>query len=161
MTDIESDFENAKWDAWYKTIERNLTGSQIEKVMEALAWKGQKHIATTMPWKTKKTIDRSGIAKSWHVIKKGIGEYQIVSAHKVAFFLEEGTKAHGPKVKKFLYIPLHPGAATWRKGFVYGQDYILVKWVKGIDARHYLKPVSEAIMQMMIDDFTQQIEKVV
>jgi|WetSurMetagenome_2_1015567.scaffolds.fasta_scaffold02369_9 hypothetical protein len=153
------EWDKAKWKAFAKRIKNNVNSSRIDKILEDAAYNGQKHIASTMPWKSKKTIDRSGIATSWYVLKKKRGEYKIASTHKVAFFLEDGTKAHGPRVKKCLYIPLRPGAATWREGFVLGKDYILVKRVKGIKARKYLKPISLEILGMMVSDFEAYIAK--
>jgi len=152
MSDFEFEFDQAKWDEFVKKIEKHFSKEKIDKIIEATAYKGLKKIVSIMPKRT------GALGRSWHVNKASIGEYQIVSANKVALFLEEGTRAHGPVTAKFLYIPLRPGAATWRKGFVFGKDYVLVKRVKGIKARKYLKPVSEDIMKMMVTDFTTHLE---
>jgi hypothetical protein len=149
---IEYEFDQKKWDEIVKRIERTFSKAQIDKIMRGTAFKGLRVAVIGTPKKTGAT------QRSWYVAKAGEGEYKIATPNKVALFLEEGTKAHGPKRAKFLYIPLRPGAATWRKGFVFGKDYILVKRVKGITARRYFKPVSEDIMKIMVSDFTEHLK---
>lgn len=64
------------------------------------------------------------------------GGYQLTNLSKVMNFLEVGTRAHGPKKAKALFIPLTRRAALGTtRNLVYGKDYILVKWVRGIRAR--------------------------
>ena len=63
------------------------------------------------------------------------------------FFLEKGTKDHGPKTKKVLYIPLNRKAALggWNEELQMGVDYILRRKVKGIKAMHivaYQRPIT-------------------
>lgn len=152
---IEAEFDEKAWNDFVKRIERKLSPSQISKVMNMTAHWGLRHTVEAMPKRT------GALKRSWKVLESKNGqEYRIASDSKVALFLEEGTKAHGPKVKKFLYIPLRPGAAVWRKGFVYGEDYILVKRVKGIKAAKYLKPLSADIFEAMVGNFQKQIEEI-
>lgn len=146
---LDVEFDEKKLKAFITRIEKGLSKSVIDKIIEAAAWKGQRLFASTL---NSKSI-------FWLVKKLGDGQ-QISTANKVALFLEDGTKAHGPKTAKFLYIPLRPGAATWRKGFVFGKDYILTKRVKGIKARKYLKPVSEKIFKDMLRDFETHLKAV-
>ena len=82
--------------------------------------------------------------RDWHVYKRsgpGGSGYLVTNQSKVMFFLERGTKAHGPKTKKFLYIPLNRKAAIggWNSRLVIGEDYILTKRVKGIKAMNIVK----------------------
>lgn len=148
--EFSAEWDKQKWDAFVRRIEKSLALSTIDRVLAATAYKGLKIFTAFLPKKT----------GAWFVQKKGIGEYQLVSMSKVALFLEEGTRAHGPRTAKFLYIPLRPGAAVWREGFVYGRDYILTKRVKGIRARHYLKPLSEYVLKLMVDDFSAHLAAV-
>jgi hypothetical protein len=152
MSDATFEFDQAKWDAFRTRIEKHLSKEKTDKIIEAVAYKGLKKFVEGMPHRTGAT------ARSWYVNKKGSGEYKIITASKVAVYLEDGTKAHGPKKKKFLYIPLRPGAAVWRKGFIFGKDYILAKKVKGIKALKYFKPTSDDIFKTMIIDFKTHLK---
>lgn len=107
--------------------------------------------------------------KAWRQVQIGSTSFRVSNASKVMLFLEEGTRAHGPvtsasrrpwvndphniryghervaKGKSFrakkLYIPLTRKAALggWSPGLRYGVDYVLVKWVRGIRARHIVR----------------------
>lgn len=147
------DWDEKKWNDFTKRIQRNIESAKIDRVLVKVAYDGLNTVRQAMPKKTGAT------RRSWGVKKHKDG-YLIASASKVSLFLEEGTRAHGPKVKKFLYIPLRPGAAVWRKGFVFGRDYILVKLVKGIKAIRYLKPASNEVLKIMVDEFSQHLRKV-
>jgi len=151
---IEYKWDKASWDAFVNRIQKNLSWITIDKVLEATAYKGLKSFVSAMPKRT------GALKRSWYVLKHAPGEYLIASDSKVALFLEKGTKAHGPKTAKFLYIPLRPGAAVWRKGFVLGKDYLLAKRVKGIDGLKYLAPTSKKVHNTMVDDFMKQLEKI-
>jgi hypothetical protein len=153
---FEFEFDKAQWNAFVKRIEKKLTPMEIRKVMGASAFWGLRHIVEAMSQRT------GALKRSWKVIEPSLGgqDYRIASDSKVSLFIEEGTKAHGPKTAKFLYIPLRPGAAVWRKGFVWGKDYILVKRVKGIAAQKYLRPMSEDILKTMANNFAQQMGEI-
>ena len=85
----------------------------------------------------KETPKRSGeTANAWAVIKGSSKlDYAIVNDSKIINYLDQGTKAHGPKTQKALYVPL---TARGRKGYSksnkYGKDYVFAKRVKGIKA---------------------------
>jgi hypothetical protein len=83
--------------------------------------------------------------RAWAIERRNLGSYRTFNKTNAAWFLEGGTRAHGPVVKRALFIPLNK-----RAFFVYrantfpplkkakrGQvgDYILVKSVKGISPR--------------------------
>lgn len=74
--------------------------------------------------------------RDWNVFKRpgAGGGYMVTNQSKVMFFLEKGTKAHGPATKKVLYIPLTRKAAIggWNAQLKVGVDYILRKHVAGI-----------------------------
>lgn len=152
---VEFEFDEKQWRAFIKRIERKLTPSAINGVMKATAFWGLRHVVEIMPKRT------GALKRSWKAVESAGGkEYRIASDSKVALFLEDGTKAHGPRVKKFLYIPLRPGAAVWRKGFVFGKDYILVKRVKGINGLKYLRPASDNILKAMADNFMAKMQEI-
>jgi hypothetical protein len=151
--DAVFDWDKQKWDSFVKRIKKHLSSEETDKVLAANAYRGHRRMVEIMPKRT------GALGRSWYVNRARVGEYQIASMSKIALFIEEGTKAHGPRVKKYLYIPLRPGAAVWRKGFVWGRDYILVKRVKGIKARHYLKPITVEIFNMMVKDFSAHLAK--
>jgi hypothetical protein len=72
--------------------------------------------------------------KEWQLQQTGRGEWWVHNDSEVMRHLEYGTRAHGPKTKKALYIPLNRKAAVggWHDKLVFGQDYVLAKRVKGI-----------------------------
>ncbi len=74
--------------------------------------------------------------QEWELRQTAPGEWWINNDYKVMRFLEYGTKAHGPKRAKALYIPLNRRAAIggWNRGLRFGVDYVLAKRVKGIRA---------------------------
>jgi hypothetical protein len=145
--------DQKEWNKFVDKVNKNLSEDTIDKLIQATAFKGLRLFVAAYPKRT------GSVARGWKALKKGIGSYEIVNFNKVALFLEEGTKAHGPRRAKFLYIPLRPGAAVWRQGFVFGQDYILVKRVKGIKPLNKLTPISEQLLVMMVKDFEKQIDK--
>ena len=80
--------------------------------------------------------------RSWQVKQQGAGHYLVYNESKVMGYLEFGTRAHGPKTAKFLFVPLtrrafNAGArkAIQDKRYKRGRDYVLTKRVKGIQAR--------------------------
>jgi hypothetical protein len=78
--------------------------------------------------------------KNWEVTKLGGRKgYAVHNDNKVMLYLEVGTKAHGPKTAKFLYIPLKAGAMIWRPNLKFGRDYVLAKRVKGIKAKRIVE----------------------
>ena len=73
------------------------------------------------------------VRRSWHLERVG-RSYLVTNLNKVMTFLEGGTKAHGPKTAKFLYVPLNKKAAFGGGNLKFGTDYVLTKRVKGIKA---------------------------
>lgn len=98
----------------------------------------------------------------WEILKTQRG-YKVSNAYKVMRWLEYGTKAHGPKVKKALYIPLNRKAALggWNDKLVYGRDYVLAKRVRGIKAlrivRWERRFVTPADMKAHMKAFVRQV----
>lgn len=83
--------------------------------------------------------------RAWVVRRRAMGSYQTLNKTNAAWFLEHGTKSHGPTQKRMLFIPLNkrafyvyransfPPLRRTRNGVA--GDYILVPRVKGIRAR--------------------------
>jgi len=93
-----------------------------------------------------------------------IGGWTITNDSKVMRFLEKGTKAHGPKRAKMLYIPKVPQAMYgYQKGFVFGIHYILKKRVRGIRAMKIVereRPLAkERLLDSMVDHLKYYIAK--
>ena len=78
--------------------------------------------------------------KSWEVRKDGPSRYSLYNKTKSAYYLDKGTKTHGPKKAKRLFVPLSQSAARAgavgvsknRAAFTMGKDYVLAKKVRGI-----------------------------
>jgi len=101
--------------------------------------------------------------RDWNVFKrtKG-GGYLVTNQSKVMFFLEKGTKAHGPANKKYLYIPLHRSAALsgWHSGLTRGEDYYLTKKVGGIKAMKIVatqRVLTRSMMQTQMRRYIKQL----
>lgn len=65
--------------------------------------------------------------------------FEVYSESQIMTFLELGTKAHGPKKAKALFIPLTAAARSAGKGKNFGRDFILAKKVRGIKKGEYFK----------------------
>lgn len=119
-------------------------------------------------WRTRLTLRTprrwtGNTAQGWRVVELPGGEVAVNNPTKAMLYLEKGTKAHGPRKAKRLFIPLTrkaaqagakgvmaqnraaSNAALWasygqnkkkkiKLPFVYGVDYIFAKRVKGIKA---------------------------
>lgn len=84
------------------------------------------------------------------------GGWTITNDSRVMRWLEKGTKAHGPKRAKMLYIPLVPSAMYgYSKGFVFGKHYILKKRVRGITAMRIVEKerplANERLLEAMVE----------
>lgn len=149
------EWDKKRWDTFVKRVQKNVSKPEIDKVLNGTAWEGVKTLASKMP-----KTGKGDTARGWKQRKAKDGVYSVFNTSKVALFLEDGTRDHGPKDAKWLYIPLRPGARVWRKGLVYDKDYSLAKKVKGIDAMHYLKPASNEILEDMVNRFVLHLVKV-
>jgi len=111
-------------------LEAGLSPQVTDPIMEKVAWRTY----ATLVAKTPKGYTGQ-TRRNWGVFKRPQGGYLVTNKPgKVMLFLEKGTKAHGPKTAKALYIPLNRKAALggWNPSLVPGVDYILRKSVKGI-----------------------------
>jgi hypothetical protein len=144
-----------------------LTPQALDPVVERVALRALREVVDATP---KKWFGQ--VRRSWQLEKPELGARLVKNDNKIMLFLEEGTRAHGPKGSTVaasgfsasgpqfkvhgnrsgggfthqgpvkpktsrLYIPLTRRAAFgWRPGLKYGRDYILVPWVRGIQARH-------------------------
>lgn len=111
-------------------LKAGLQPQYTDPIMERVAFEtlGVLVEATPKKW--------TGLTRRGWVVEKIPKGYQVINRYKVMQYLEFGTRDHGPKNKKFLYIPLRSGAMIWRRGLVYGKDYVLARRVKGIKARN-------------------------
>lgn len=74
----------------------------IRKAAEV--WRGRLIHRTPRRW-------TGSTAKGWTVIENPDGSVDVTNTNKVMLFLEKGTRAHGPKKGKRLFIPLTKKAA--------------------------------------------------
>lgn len=78
--------------------------------------------------------------RAWVVERRGMGSYRTFNQTNAAWFLEHGTKAHGPVRTRALFIPLNKrGFFVYRAGtyppLMRGVDFITRGRVNGIQAR--------------------------
>ena len=88
--------------------------------------------------------------KSWSLTNYGGQKragFTISNSSRVMKYLEDGTKAHGPKKAKFLFIPLNRKTAMGglNKSSKFGKDYVLTKKVKGIKGIHIVRKRSRIV----------------
>jgi hypothetical protein len=115
--------------------------------------------------------------RSWIVNKIGDTSYELTNTSKVMRFLENGTRAHGPKTAKRLFVPLTKraflagprgviaanksasAATAGKKGrkkklpFVVGKDFVFAKRVRGIRAINIVKntrPFAQATLRLLM-----------
>lgn len=156
-----------------RRIQQGLTPEGIDPIVEKVALKSLAGLVAASPKRWFGQI-RSG----WTIIKPGPGIRQItipeklkgptgVSVADIARFVNFGTADNGtgfifPKNARRLYIPLmRRAAAGWQPGFIYGSDYVLALKVRGIQGRHFIEPEQAKAQQLMRDEFTTYIRKLV
>jgi len=83
----------------------------------------------------------------WKIRKFGNANWQLYNENKVALFLEEGTKDHGPVTAKFL---------QWRTA---QGSYRRAKRVRGIQARYYLAQQVPFAQQTVTDMISRKIRE--
>jgi hypothetical protein len=124
--------------------------------------------------KTNKITGRTNTgatAQAWNVKNAGQGSRQLVNVpsvggKNVAAWLEDGTKAHGGKGGKPLFIPLTPEAQanTSKKGgkkLIFGEDYILAKRVKGIKAYKHVEKFMPRATKIIYTNALEAINRVI
>lgn len=124
---------------------------RLQRVSKMLKYEGDKVASQTLS-ATRKEIKAATPVKytgetrrAWVTERRALGSYRTVNRTNTAWFLERGTKAHGPVTARALFIPLNKRAFFVYRANVFpplkkarnGQpgDYILVGAVKGISAR--------------------------
>lgn len=136
-----------------------LTPEKADKAVQKAAFKVQRMVVTD-------TIEailnyakkpRWNIAKpenKWLVEKLGPSHWIVVNRDKVMRFLEFGTRPHGPVLAKLLYIPLvRRAAAGYRKGFKFGRDFILTRFVKGIRPYSIVETARRKAVDILREEF--------
>ena len=127
-------------------LKAGLTPEAIDPIVDEVAMRTLAQVVAATP---KKWFGQ--VRRSWQVEKPMAGARLVKNDNKIMWFLEKGTKDHGPVKAKAMFIPLTrkaamaprmPGSrvrAFKGKGgstaLKWGVDYILTKWVKGIAAR--------------------------
>lgn len=137
-----------------RKLKARLTPAGIDRTVSKVAYITHRRLLQRTP---KKWTGQT--RRNWRVFRRGSGHYSITNKSKVMVFLEKGTKGHGPKRAKRLFIPLTRKAAlagarqvmranrqhslnqtfdaddtARRAPFVIGKDFVLAKRVRGIKA---------------------------
>lgn len=99
-----------------------------------------------------KTPERfTGNAKAgWQVVSRGSVGWVLRNNYRAMRYLESGTKSHGAKRAKRMFIPLNKkahnagpkGVYRNRKNYKWGVDYVLAKRVRGIPAHNILRDLN-------------------
>lgn len=80
---------------------------KIDPVVDQAAWQTHARLVRQTP---KKWFGQ--VRAGWVVIRYGVAARLVVNRNKIMLFLEEGTKAHGPRE---IYGPLKPGQPRKKK----------------------------------------------
>lgn len=124
------------------------TADYLDRVNKALTPKAQNRVLQRVAWSSHGRLVRktpkgwTGLTRQrWEVVKVPSKGFIVTNTHKVMLFLEKGTKDHGAKNAKMLFIPLTRSAALsgWHPRLKRGRDYILKKRVKGITAMNIVR----------------------
>jgi hypothetical protein len=152
---IDLVFNDAKARGLRQKIRAAFSGGAQDATVRKAAeiWRGRMIRRTPKRW-------TGQLRRSWQVQRLAPGVHELTNTSKVMLFLEKGTKAHGPKTAKRLFIPLTRKAAMagprgviyalkqWslnktfgasnakkKPPFVMFVDYVWAKRVRGIKAR--------------------------
>lgn len=138
---------------YFERLRQAMLPSRVDAVVRKSAWTTHGRLVMQTP---KRWTGQT--RKNWTVTRRGSGRYSVWNrSEKVMLFLEKGTKAHGPKHAKRLFVPLTRKAAlagakgVWRANkemslkiafglhtsrkqmpFVPGRDFVWAKRVRGI-----------------------------
>lgn len=136
-----------KAEAAIRRVQAGMSPNSIDRVVARAAMVTHSRVVRQTPKKW-----TGNTRRAWQIVHRAVGHYRVYNPSKVMKFLEHGTKAHGPKKAKFLFIPLTRRAAMQgargvfaknkaaqaagrKPPFVFGTDFVLSKWVRGIKAR--------------------------
>lgn len=133
---VTSDSRNAE--RYFERLRQAMTPAKQDRVVSKVAWVVHRRLVQQTP---KKWTGHT--RQGWKVTRRGNARYSVWNSSKVMLFLERGTKAHGPRRAKFLFIPATREAArAGARGvfnnpgkFKHGVDFYLAKKVRGIKAR--------------------------
>lgn len=160
MADIEFKYDKRAWNRFVKRIEKKISPQAQDRILKSTAYNEglSLFIKGTGGWRS--------IRNKWKVIAENNG-YKIINSNKVAAFLEKGTGLYGPmhriitpKKKKYLYIPLRPGAAVWRPGLVIGKDYILAKESRGMKAQPFFDDTKKKVFKALVRNFLKELREI-
>ena len=123
-----------------RRVRGGLTLKGVDKTVRRVAYVTHRRLVQRTPKKW------TGMTrKGWRVFRRGPASYSVTNKSRVMVYLEKGTRAHGPKTAKSLFIPLTRKAALAgaRKviegagkggAFKAGRDFVFAKRVRGIKA---------------------------
>ena len=145
----------ARAQAVMQKLAAELTIAKTKPIIAGVAWRVHARLVKATPKKW-----TGNLRRSWTVIETTNG-FAVTNPNKVMLFLEKGTRAHGPKRKKFLYIPLVASAMIWHPGLIRGQDYVLTKRVRGIRARNIVRDERPTARAEMLAAMTRYVNNVI
>ncbi len=141
-------------EAAMRKLAAELTVAKTKPVIAGVAWRVHARLVRNTPIKW-----TGNLRRSWTVVETPTG-FVVTNPNRVMLFLEKGTRAHGPRFKKFLYIPLVPSAMVWHPGLIRGQDYVLTKRVRGIRARNIVRDERPTARAEMLAALTRYVDNV-
>lgn len=160
-------------------LQAGLTPEAIDPIVDEVAFKTLAQVVAATPkhW-------FGQVRAAWQVMPKTVaGARFIRNDNKIMHFLEYGTRDHGPVTAKMLWIPLRREAALAprlpgsrirqptsprrnRGGWsttklVWGVDFILKKWVRGIAARGIVRAQVIETEKMLSDAMVGHVKGLV
>lgn len=145
------------------------SGDTLQKLYDALGPDGIDQVADKVALKTLAELVQNTpqrwfgqVRKSWQVQTPRTGARLVVNDNKIMWFLEYGTKDHGPVSAKALFIPLTRAAAMgYQRGMRFGQDFVMAKRVRGITPRLIAQQQAAKTEQYMLDEMKNHIREAI
>jgi hypothetical protein len=152
---LKVSFKGLDRDGKLQRLQRALAPEERDRVVDRVALQGHRMVVEATP---KKWFGQ--VRRAWQIQKPQTGIRVLVNDNKIMFWLEEGTKAHGPVKARALYIPLTRAASFgYKPGFRFGRDFVMAKRVKGIQARWIARKTGLKIQAVMLTAMKAHIRK--
>lgn len=130
-----------------RRLQETLETAEYNKVMREVGRRTYRHLRNATP------VGFTGQVKDDWRKKQRKGRFEITNSNPILNFLEHGTRAHGPRRAKALFIPLTKRAYLngYEPGMEFGADFVLAKWVRGIRAMKFVQAETAQIPQTVND----------
>jgi hypothetical protein len=104
---------------------------------------------------------------AWQIKRLSAAKYVVQNRNRVMRFIDGGTRAHGPKRARRMFVPKTKrafnagarGVFANPKRFKYGKDYVLARRVRGIKAMKIIDRGSASAKGKALQRFARYVRK--